>query len=132
MNPNHLEVLRVFTRRADELVEDTTIKTADSNQIVVEWEAGEAANDSYSGVGDVKIEAIVTDLTAGGQPFAPLTFGDKTDGEHRAAKYERVFAIPAGLVGGTTYEVTAVVTAPHPPTGPPIVGSFDKWLFYAI
>jgi hypothetical protein len=25
MNPNHLEVLRVFTRRADELVEDTTI-----------------------------------------------------------------------------------------------------------
>jgi hypothetical protein len=131
MNPNHLEVLRVFTRRQGELAEDNTIKVAEvpGNEIVVEWEAGEAANDTYQGAGQVRIEAIVFDLTAGVTAGTPNFLGN-TDGEHRSAKYEQILTMPP-LTAGNTYEITAMVSAPHPLPNPIIV-SFSKWLFYAV
>jgi hypothetical protein len=141
MEPNEIAIRRVYTRETGEWDPDATISAAVpvGNQIVVEWEAGGAANAQ----GPFNIEILTHNVTTGAfennltwsnavtvpPPVGPA-FVVPTDGLNHHATYELV--IPFGWIPPVdmTYEITASLYRPSPAPPPPVLMvSFAKWLF---
>ncbi len=135
MDPNALEIRRVYTRRIGEAEAETTSSVADSLEVVVEWAAGRAQNAALAAVGNVQIEVIGRDVNANA-PFAALTagpLGTNTDGLSHDGIYEFVaiaLPLPWGGVAGTTYETIARLSRfDAPPVHPK--AAFAEWKFFA-
>lgn len=97
MNPNQMEIKRVFVRPLGQLAADDTLSRGAVNQIVVEWEAGATANAT---IGPVNFQIEIWDITAGNVlgPPLPLAWSPvATTGNNENTTYEQVEAIPANM-----------------------------------
>jgi hypothetical protein len=115
VNPNVIEIKRVFVREFDALGMDDTLPWAgggavgQENRVIVEWEAGATANADPAA--NINFTVAIYDHTTGA-PLAPaLTVGPlappNVANENRT--YQQEFNLPA-LTVGNMYEVTACLT----------------------
>ena len=132
VEPNAVQISRVYMRRTGDTAADQTLRAADDHDLVVEWTAGPIANRALGAVGSVSVEVITrivnTNVLVGGAN--PLTNSaaiatTETDGENRVGTFEFPIKIPGAighLVPGNTYKTCARIFA-----GPRI--SFTECLF---
>jgi hypothetical protein len=145
VNPDDVRIKRVYTRRTGELAPDPVISRTDAAgiDIVVEWEAGSAANQYYAAAGpnDLEIEVLTYSLAnsalggafvalmppVGGSPRNPVN----TDGENREGTYQAEFGLPAGhFPAADVYEITAILRGPRQAGATPFQAAFAKCLCY--
>jgi hypothetical protein len=122
MEPNAIEIRRIYTRREGDLVPDQTLRESDNNQIVVEWEAGATANAALTTAGDVKLEIFTRDLVDNTDVAALCLTRDagteidlNTDGDSRNGTYEYAHTVTSATDFDTdhTYEITASLLRPN-------------------
>jgi hypothetical protein len=133
VNPDDIRIRRVYTRPTGQLAPDETISATvlTGNDIVVEWEAGSAANRYYGGPNTLQIEIVIYDVNGVANLAAPLPVVVNTDGANRTGTYQQDFPIvPPFFVAGNTYEITAILFGPTPPAGA-FQAAFAKCMCYA-
>jgi hypothetical protein len=93
VEPNTIEIRRVFVRPEGELNMDDTLNPAEANEIVVEWEAGAIANaDAELGI---NFQIVIWNHTDGVQAASISKEPQFTNGQHQSATYPLIHKVGA-------------------------------------
>jgi len=148
VNPDDIRIRRIYTRTKGQLAPDSVVARVVDVEVVVEWEAGSAANRYYGpaepnvlelevlahSLNNCALGGLCVAIGAGvpGSPATPL----KTDGMNREGTYQTEFTLPGPLgpwfpaAPNDVYEFTAILRGPVQAGAIPFQVAFAKCLCY--
>lgn len=97
MHPNHVDLIRIYTRKANTLTEDITMVTGKAFDLLVEAEVGTALLENG---GKFEIHVIIRDFSTNSHVIYTDSLSDVFGGAWARLKEAFLFIVPANVIDG--------------------------------
>ena len=111
VHPNHVELIRIYTREANTLTEEITMTTGKAFDLLVEAEVGTAL---FGNSGPFTLQVIIRDFTDNSMVIYTDALSDTFGGAWARLKEAFLFIVPANVIDGRAnhiLEADAILSA---------------------